>query len=69
MQEPGSTKKHLAPLTSEADYQELEALALKNGWRIRLRDGRVINPDQEKRLSSAATTTPSSEPNVSVVNA
>lgn len=39
----------LDPMRSEWDYRILEMHAYRNGWRVRFRDGRVINPEREKR--------------------
>ena len=52
MQQNGSTEK-LEP-GAGITYAEMEALAYRNGWRIRFKDGRVINPGREKRPDSPA---------------
>ena len=38
----------LDPFNYPADYRTMERHAHKNGWRFRLKDGRVINADRER---------------------
>jgi len=47
--------KNLDPLNNPEDLRTLERHAFQNGWRVNLRDGRVINPNREKRPDSPAS--------------
>ena len=47
--DPWDTSRPLDPVNDSRDYRILEMHAYRNGWRIRFKDGRVINPEREKR--------------------